>query len=360
MTLRAWFLLGVPLLVAIAARAGVPPASAAAGLEALDAPPRLADTGLYAPGRPGEVDESNRPFSPQYPLWSDGASKSRWVFLPAGTTIDASNDDWWRFPVGTKFWKEFAFDGRKVETRLLWKVSPSRWVAASYVWNEAGTDAALAPPEGVRGIVEIAPGRRHSIPSRADCAACHGESRVAPLGFNALQLSTDRDPQAIHGEPLAPGMLTLATLVDEGRLSPARRDLVTDPPRIVTRSPRTRAVLGYLSANCGGCHDGSDALSVTVPSLRFSALLHDGDAVARRLVGHPTRWQVPGRADGTSVLVDPAAPGQSAILVRMHSRRPSSQMPPLGTVVRDEAAMAALTDWIEHDLAPGHGRGGSD
>jgi len=46
------------------------------------------------------------------------------------------------------------------------------------------------------------------------------------------------------------------------------------------------------------------------------------------------------------VLVDPRTPEQSAMLVRMRSRRPSSQMPPLGTVVRDEAAVAALTRWI--------------
>jgi hypothetical protein len=51
-------------------------------------------------------------------------------------------------------------------------------------------------------------------------------------------------------------------------------------------------------------------------------------------------------ADGQSVLIDPRAPDQSAMLVRMRSRRPSSQMPPLGTVVRDEAAVTALAGWI--------------
>jgi hypothetical protein len=61
-----------------------------------------------------------------------------------------------------------------------------------------------------------------------------------PLGFNALQLSTDRDPDAIHGEPLAPEMLMLATLVDERLLAPAPTDLVTHPPRIPPRA-RPRA-----------------------------------------------------------------------------------------------------------------------
>lgn len=305
--------------------------AAAAGLDAARAPERLADTGLYAAGRFGTVDERNRPFSPQYPLWSDGATKARWVFLPRGTAIDWTPANEWDFPVGTRFWKEFTFKGRKVETRFLWKASPSRWVASSYVWNEEQTDAVLAPEEGLAGVADIAPGRRHDIPSATDCLACHGSRRTGPLGFNALQLSTDRDPNAVHREALAPGMVTLKTLVEQGLLMPAQTDLVADPPRIRTGNPRTRAVLGYLAANCGGCHNRSDE-------------------IARSLVGQPTSWQVPGVPEGASVLVDAAAPDLSAILVRMGSRRPSQQMPPLGTVTRDQEALDVIRQWIAADL----------
>jgi cytochrome c553 len=314
-------------------------------------PLRLSETGLYAAGRPGVVDANNRPFAPQYPLWTDGASKRRWVQLPAGATIDARSDHAWEFPVGTRFWKEFAFGGRKVETRLLWKVAGERWISAAYAWNEEQTDAVLAPESGVPGVAEVAPGRRHSIPARTDCAACHG-SPARPLGFGALQLSTDRDPNAIHGESLAPGMLTTATLVAEGRLAPARRDLVSSPPRIRTSSPRTRSALGYLAANCGACHDRGTGITANVPSLAWEDVVTDGDAVARSLVGRATRWQVPGAPEGSTVAVHPAAPDQSALVARMRSRRPSSQMPPLGTVVRDQEAVDAIVAWISADLAP--------
>jgi mono/diheme cytochrome c family protein len=81
----------------------------------------------------------------------------------------------------------------------------------------------------------------------------------------------------------------------------------------------------------------------------------DGDAVAEALVARATRWRVPGVPEGSSVAVDPAAPHHSALLARMRSRRPSSQMPPLGTAVRDEAAIEAITRWIATDLA-GAGR----
>ena len=309
------------------------------------APRRLSDTGLYAPGAVGVIAEGVRPFSPQYPLWTDGATKRRWVYLPAGATIGAADPASWDLPVGTRFWKEFAFDGRPVETRLIWRTSRDRWIYATYLWNEDGTDAHLVPEEGAPAVAEIAPNRWHAVPSVSDCGACHGTQRPGPLGFNALQLSPDRDPHAIHGEPLEPGMVTLATLAAEERL----RDAPSwqTPPRIRTSDPATRAVLGYLLANCGTCHDGRGEIAALGPTLRVEDLLTDGDAAARALIGQTTRWQVPGVQDGDSVLIDLAAPERSALLVRMRSRSPSSQMPPLGTVLRDAAAVERVSAWVQ-------------
>ena len=99
----------------------------------LVAPDTLIETGLYEAGRPGVVAGRNQAFSPQYPLWSDGASKRRWIYLPAGTTIDAADAYEWNFPVGTKLWKEFAFGGRRVETRFLWKTSATEWASVASV-----------------------------------------------------------------------------------------------------------------------------------------------------------------------------------------------------------------------------------
>ena len=44
------------------------------------------------------------------PLWSDGATKTRWMRLPKGTFIDAIRR--LALPVGTRFWKEFRFSRR--------------------------------------------------------------------------------------------------------------------------------------------------------------------------------------------------------------------------------------------------------
>ena len=313
---------------------------------AATAPASLMETGLYENGRPGIVDRRNQPFSPQYPLWTDGARKRRWIRLPEGTTIDASRTHEWDFPVGTKLWKEFAFGDRPVETRMLWKVAADEWVFASYAWNTEGTGARLVPATGLPGAAEIAPGRFHHIPSINECRACHVAKRTEVLGFNALQLSTDRDPAAIHGEPLAEGMATLATLVADGRLSPPRPDLVASPPRIAARSPEERAVLGYLAGNCGACHNRDSDLAPLGLHWKHGELATDAAGTLQAMLRRRTKWQVPGVPEGESRLIDTDHPEQSALVRRMSSRWMATQMPPLGTVVADRAALDHVRRWL--------------
>jgi hypothetical protein len=315
-------------------------------------PLRLSETGLFVEGTV-QIDARNRPYSPQYPLWSDGAGKSRWVRLPEGSTIDVSNVDAWEFPIGTKFWKEFAFNGRKVETRFLWKASEREWVFATYVWNEAQTDATLAPDDGVPGAVEVAPGARHTIPSIADCRACHDSARTEILGFNALQLSDDRDPNAPHAETLRPGMVTLRTLIEEGVARPARTEWIASPPRIPGDAP-TRAALGYLSANCGHCHNPEGSLASIGLFLKHSSLARtwQEEPAAASAVAHASGWQIPGAPDGASLRVSPGDPDLSAILRRMRSRSAASQMPPLGTGMTDQEGIETIERWIKNVKSP--------
>src|SRR5215475_12364342 len=133
-------------------------------------PEHLRDTGLYAPGGRDAPGAGVLPFSPQYPLWSDGAEKRRWVRLPPGTRIDARDPDGWVFPVGTRLWKEFSL-GRRVETRMLERTRQG-WRYATYVWTEDGTDAVLASADGIPGVA-LGSGATWTIPGEADCRACH-------------------------------------------------------------------------------------------------------------------------------------------------------------------------------------------
>lgn len=332
---------------ALLAARGEPAAADASATAPEPVPARLSATGLYLAD--GTVDPRCRPFVPQYPLWTDGAAKARWIRLPEGAIIDVADLDAWRFPVGTTLWKEFAWGGRKVETRMLRAEADGSWTFASYVWTEAQDDALLAPADGVPAAFEIAPGKRHSIPSRADCGACHLSAPSAVLGFGALQLSDDRDPLAPHAEPLPPGAVTLRTLVQEDLLAPPRPGLAQQPPRIRASDPVERAALGYLSANCGACHNARGPLA----RLGF-VLLHDAaaDASAPEPARTTTadaagRFLVPGIPADESRIVATGAPRRSALLHRMQSRRPASQMPPLGSVIADAEAIDLVRRWIE-------------
>jgi hypothetical protein len=310
----------------------------------------LSETGLYSDSSRLTVDERNRMFTPQYSLWTDGAAKRRWIRLPAGQTIDATDVDRWSFPVGTRLWKEFSFGGRRVETRMLARLSTDEWAFASYIWNADQADAELAPAAGVPDLTEVSPGKRHTIPSVDDCRACHDSNRTEPLGFTALQLSDDRDPLAVHAEEPREGMLTLRTLIGERLLMPVAPELLQMAPVIPSSSPRARAVLGYLSTNCGSCHNAVGSLAPLGLQLRQPAYGGGLEVVAAGLARH-TKWDRPGAPPETTKVVDRNTPALSALLLRMKSRRPASQMPPLGSVIADHRALELISGWVTEELA---------
>ena len=342
----AWRLIGgvglAAVLLAGAARAGERPWP----------PKTLAETHPEAAGV--------RPFSPQYPLWSDGATKQRWVWLPRGKTIDATDAEAWRFPIGTRFWKQFSFNGRKVETRYLEKTGRDAWVYATYVWSEDQRDATLAPAAtGLPGVLEIAPGVRHDVPSVSDCKACHeGKGRDVVLGFSALQLSADRDPLAPHAEPVPAGSLQLSELLREKRLVRAPSSWTRTAPVVAAGTSRGRAALGYFHGNCSFCHNDRDPVSSVGLSLRadLTAASADEQPAIRSAVGVESKFQIRDIEPGQSQRLAAGHVERSAVLVRMRARDGMSQMPPLGSKRVDSAALDLISAWVVDDL-PAGGRG---
>lgn len=68
-------------------------------------PERLSETGLYADESLSTLGDGVVPYRPRFELWSDGASKRRWIRLPPGAVVDTTDMDDWGFPSGTKLWK---------------------------------------------------------------------------------------------------------------------------------------------------------------------------------------------------------------------------------------------------------------
>jgi hypothetical protein len=258
-------------------------------------PGELSQTGLYSDFASRTISPRNLAYSPQYPLWSDGAQKRRWIYLPPGGTIDASDPDVWTFPIGTKIWKEFSFNGRPVETRLIERVGSTEWRFMSFAWKDDGSAAVLAPPTGLRDVAEIQPGLRHDIPSVLDCQACHVNRTTEVLGFSALQLSPDRDPSAPHAESLSSGMVTLPRLIKRRLLRSFPQTWLDHPPRIEAAGANGRPALGYLHANCGNCHNSNGTLDVINLLLRHSLApgLLDEPAL-RTAVNRTGHFRIPG------------------------------------------------------------------
>lgn len=310
--------------------------------------PSLKDTGLYADWDSKSIGPDKIRFSPQYPLWTDGAIKTRWMELPPGTYIDASNPDAWQFPVGTRFWKEFKFS-RRAETRFI-EHTAEGWKYATYAWNDDESDAELAPERGIARSVVIRENVRHGIPSRSDCKSCHEGSPARILGFSTLQLSADRDPNAPHAEAVPDGGVTLRTLVESGLVRGLPAHLADGAPRIAANTPVARAALGYLHGNCSYCHTSSGELA----NLKFSLLYPVAESFEHppamaTTVGQiskfvPSVWDAPGER------VRAGEPDRSVLALRMASRNPVAQMPPLGSRLVDEEAVALIRKWIAEEL----------
>jgi len=302
-------------------------------------PETLAATGLYSDARTLALADGLLEYSPQYPLWTDGARKRRWIALPPGSVIDASDADAWRFPVGTRLWKEFAFE-RRVETRYMELGRDGRWSYATYAWEADGSSARLAPENGVAAACESSRGALHDIPGRFDCLACHEASASPVLGFSALQLSSERDPRAPHADVRASDV-TLDELVARGLVRNLAAELLDRAPRIAARSSVERAALGYLHGNCGGCHNSRGALAELGLDLAWS--FEHGSRALETALGATARMQGNGLARQRLVA---GAPRDSLLLQRLATRDPYLQMPALGTHLVDVEARELIEQWI--------------
>ena len=291
-------------------------------------PPLLSEAGLY------EADmvtlaEGVRPFTPRFALWSDGADKRRWIWLPEGEQIDTSDMDYWELPVGTRVYKEFSRDGKRVETRLLHKQPNRAWWRIAYQWREDQTEAD-AVPEGVAD----ASGTEHDIPSTEDCGTCHLRMPDKVLGFSAIQLAHDAEDETEW---------TLARLAEEGRL--------TDAPPASLELPGgevARAALGYMHANCGHCHNPRSSVSS-----RIAVALWLQAGALGSVEETPTFLSTVGvNIDGEdgpplSLIIDPGSPDTSALFQRMNTREETWAMPPLASELVDETGRDAVEAWIE-------------
>jgi hypothetical protein len=289
-------------------------------------PMLLSQTGLYTNVATGELAPGVEAYQPQFALWSDSATKERWIKLPPGSKIDTSDMNYWVYPIDTKLFKEFTRDGVRVETRMIWKHGAGDWFMMAYKWNDQ-QDEAVAVPNGEMN----ASGTLHDIPAQEGCTTCHGTMKDRVLGFTAIQLS--------HG---LPGI---------NLMQASSMGWFTNPPAanfVVPGDAVDRAALGYLHANCGLCHnDKSKVFLITVDVNTWLDTSKLGTVaetpIYTTLVNKPTT----GSISRVSMRIAPGNPADSAVHELMSLRGDvMRQMPPTGTELVDTDGVAAVDAWI--------------
>ncbi|HEX4445651.1 MAG TPA: hypothetical protein VH044_02915 [Polyangiaceae bacterium] len=316
--------------------ATMPYAAECAG--AASPPNTLECTGLYTDIVAKTLSPGIQPYAPAVPLWSDYAEKQRWISLPPGTTIDATNPDDWIFPVGTKVWKEFSRDGKRVETRLWQKVQSTFWVRATYAWNADETEATSSMggdmPWGTDGGV-------YHIPTGDECDQCHRGRTDHLLGFEQVSL----------GLAGATG-LTLSELVTRQLITPAPANthlVVGDDGTGLAAGP-----LAWIHINCGAsCHnDNSNSTAYgSTMRLRLDPTQLDG----RSSVNFDARTTTMGELATTPTWVGqprvvPGDPTHS-LLVKLITNRGTNnpvanQMPPIASLLVDPVDTQSVIAWI--------------
>jgi len=308
-------------------------------------PLKLSETRIFSDLATLTPSPALKPYSIRSPLWSDGASKQRWAYVPEGKTAAMQPDGGLVLPPGSLLVKQFDLPpeaqpagGRtkRLETRVL-VVGEKDAYGVTYKWKHDGSDADLVFEGSTEQIEDMNPAesREWHYPSPGECWACHrAENRV--LGFTGRQLNF----------ALSDGTNQLAALASTGML-----DMATLPnalpalasPTDTTASIEDRAS-AYLAANCSGCHHEGAAY---LGGVSWNA--SPGVAPAERgLIDAPHHNYPMAGAFGLSsgVLVKPGDPMSSILWNRINSADPDLMMPPVGRRQVDPVGVQVIGDWI--------------
>ena len=321
-------LLGAALLAGAAMAVAAPQGSLVNDAAILDAgyPASLNDYRFFADAAAQRPAAGVTPYRLQTPLWSDGAEKLRFVYVPKGAKAQAQGEGLLNLPVGSALVKTFKLEGRLIETRVLLHRADG-WVALPYQWNREQTEARLALA-GARLDLTTPQGMAisYAIPNKNQCKECHQQKdAVTPIGPKARNLSA----------------AWLESFYMAGKLEAV--------PQVIARVPlwEDRAKLaaapvarGWLDSNCAHCHNPVGSASNSGLDLRWE----QGDPVKFGVLKRPV---AAGRGSGGLEFdVMPGHPDKSIMLYRMGSLEGGISMPEVGRSSLDPDGMAAVTRWI--------------
>jgi uncharacterized repeat protein (TIGR03806 family) len=316
-----------------------------------DAPaPLLSDYNLFRDAAARMPSAGVTPYDLNTTLYSDGALKFRYVFVPSGAAARYEPDEVFEFPVGATLIKTFAVAAdmrrpqenvRFLETRLLIRRADG-WTARAYIWNEAQTEArytAVGADVAAHWIDEegqdVALDWR--VPNRNQCKGCHERrGEITPLGPTARNLNRDHPYRNGTRNQLAQWS-ALGILVGAPAPNEAARAPVAFDPTSASIDARARA---YLDVNCANCHNPQGPAHTSGLDLRAGATDPRAWGVRKRPVAA-------GRASaGMDFAIEPGRPERSILVYRMESTDPGVMMPELGRQRVDAHGVELIREWI--------------
>jgi len=350
---------GAALVLITGAAANAPTPVSDRAIMAERPPALLADYHLFRDAGAREPNARVTPYDLNTALYSDGALKFRYLYIPAGSQARYSSRDVFEFPVGTVLVKTFAFAAdmrapsenvRFIETRLLIRHEDG-WVAYPYVWNEEQTEARYSPigadvPMTFTNEDGQAIALDWAVPNRNQCKACHDRAgEFVPIGPTARNLLRDVNYDGSVENQIAHWSQNgLLGELPAGAVRPVPS--AYDP---VSGSVNDRA-RAYLDVNCAHCHNPEGPGHTSGLDLRWS----QSDPA---LWGVGKRPVAAGRASGGfDFAIEPGHPERSILVHRMASTDPGVMMPELGRTLVDERGVALMREWISGMEADGSSR----
>ncbi|MEM6274758.1 MAG: hypothetical protein AAF735_05910 [Myxococcota bacterium] len=307
------------------------------------APRFLSDFPCVDKDDPRKVVDGVISYRPNVELWSDGATKRRYLAVPDGALIQRSlpcdvtstdpcepGEDW-ELPVGSVLIKEFILNDITVETRIYMRHTAELWQGYSYAWNDEQTNAELLETRETRTVS----GQSWTYPGMDSCESCHTSAAGVTLGLETRQLNgTLEYSNGIEANQLA--TLDFIGLLSPGLDSPtAAIESYTKPGFDEDSSQTARA---YLHANCSMCHRPNGGTFVSM-DFRYDTSLAEMNVCDR------PSWRSWPTLDDPR-LVNPGNPERSVVLHRMTQNDTFSRMPPIGRTRVDDVGVTSVRRWI--------------
>jgi putative heme-binding domain-containing protein len=319
-------------------------------------PKRLSQTGLFKDVAKQLTNEGVRRFEINHQQWHDSAHGEYFIALPeleSVTVYDSPQpvgtvamfNSRLHYPSGTVLAKTLSFPQsttdrasqtqHKIETQLL-HFDGRLWHGYSYIWNEAQSDAELAPAAGT--VLDL-PGedrQKWRVHGRVECMQCHNPWPETTLAFTPEQL---HQPDKGDASPWL-------RLVSEGFVVTQNGQKQSVTPEQCVRRPLSSSAddsielraRSYLHANCAHCHQNGAGTAVYI-SLKIA----DDESELKAIDVTPTKGNF-GISDAK--LIAPGNPTQSALLLRMASAS-TGRMPHIGSREVDFHGVAIVSDWIQ-------------